>query len=241
MTVRRVTRPSFLKYVDVVPPFQNPDYLDGITRIKLKVRDDAVSGGTTWTLELVNAKGARVCSERAVEAAGPEHIDQDESNLAHLGCLPDLNTKSAEVLCLEGFGLWDGRRGAINNLKSALGHLRGLTTIILPPTAAMLHLLALNLDSEASHPYHSPSVHTLVIHSETDNRGWPHNLQTLLTVARRRKAAGCPFRSVSLFLLHDMPAEWVLDQLRGCIERFEVNVGTMFWGGMQTDIFWLGA
>ena len=50
-------------------------------------------------------------------------------------------------------------------------------------------------------------------------------LRTLLIIAQRRKAAGSPFRTVSLFLLEDPGLKQVLEELEECIERFEVTVG----------------
>jgi hypothetical protein len=64
-------------------------------------------------------------------------------------------------------------------------------------------------------------------------------LQPLLKVARRRKAAGFPFRSVSLFLLHDPRSEQVLEELRGCIERLEVVTGDNVLG-WSIDKYFLG-
>ena len=223
VTVRRVTHPSVVA-ADVVPSFRNPDYLDGITRVKFRTRSNAVGDGTTGTLELVNSKGAKVCSGRTVYGSSVEYLIHDESNLAHLRCLPDLNTRSVEILCLEGFRLWDDQERAAVDVRNALGHLRGLTTIILSFTSVKPCLLALDIGAD-SHLRHSPSVHTLVIHLDFYHGVWPEILQTLLTVARRRKTAGFPFRSVSLFLLDDPQSGWILDELRECIEGFEVTVG----------------
>ena len=231
VTVRRVTRPSIVTAVDVVPPFRNPDYLDGITRIKFRTTCNSVDDGTTGTLELVNSKGAKVCSGRTVYGSSLEYLIHDESNLAHLRCLPGLNTRSVEILCLEGYRLWDGQGQPVDDVRDAFGFLPGLTTIILSFTSVEPCLLALDIDPDADiHQRHSPSVHTLVIHSDFYYVDWPDTLQTLLAVAQRRKAAGCPFRSVSLFLPDGPQSGQILDQLRECIEGFEVTVGDKVLG-----------
>ena len=87
----------------------------------------------------------------------------------------------------------------------------------------------------------SSLVHTLVIHSDFTNIGWDGILRTLLTVTQRRKAAGFPFRTVSLFLLEDPELKRVLEELEESIERFEVTVPKMFGSGMRTSISWTGS
>ena len=184
--------------------------------------------GTTVTLELVNTNGVRVCSEKNVYGTLVDNPTIDGSGLAHLWCLYGLNSGSAEILCLEGYPMRDEHGYlATDDLRNALGRLPSLTTIILSFTAVAQCLLALDThpDLDIGPWYSAPSVHTLVIHSNFYHGIWPDTLQVLLTVAQRRKAAGYPFRSVSLFLLEDPQSGRVLDQLRECIEGFEVTVG----------------
>ena len=237
VTVRRVSHPSVIAAADIVPPFRNTDILDGIKRIKLKMRGNTLRHGTAVTLELVNANGVRVCSEKKVYGILVDNLVLDGSGLAHMRCLPDLNPRSAEILCLEGYALRDGQRSGqliVDDVRNMLGCLPSLTTIILSFTSVEPCLLALDINPYAdSHPRYSPSVHTLVIHSDFYRGDWPDdNLQILLTVAQRRKAAGSPFRSVSLFLLEleDPRSGRILDQLRDCIEDFEVTVGDKVLG-----------
>ena len=226
VTVRRVVRPSVIA-ADVVPPFRNPDHLDGITRIKLRARGRDISDGTTVTLELVNAKGAKVCLEKILYGGPTEFITSDESKLAHMRCLQNFNPRSVGILCLEGYGLQDDQgQFVVDEVRNAMEFSPSLTTIILSFTAVEPCLLALDIDPHAdNHPRHSPFVHTLVIHSDFYYVNWPDTLQTLLAVAQRRKAAGCPFRSVSLFLLEDPQSGRILDELRECIGGFEITVG----------------
>ena len=225
VTVRRVIQPSAAAAEDVIPPFRNPDHLDGITRIKLRTSSFHIHDGVTLRLEFTNAKGAKVCLEQMVHGCSREYIPSDVPNLAYMGCLPDLNPKSVEILCIERYGLRNQGDPAIDDVRNVLGCLPGLTTIILSFTDVTSCLQALDVGPDAgSSPRHSPSVHTLVIHSDFYSSTWSRTLQILLTIAQRRKLAGSPFRSVSLFLWEDPQSGWILDQLRECIERFEVTV-----------------
>ena len=224
VTLRRDIQFSDVVAADVVPPFQNPDHLDGITRIKLRARDYYISDGTTMTLELINAKGAKVCLEKIGCESPGGLIPLDESKLAHMRCLPDFNPRSVGILCLEGYDLQDDPEQFVDHIRNTLGCSPSLTTIILSFTTVKPCLLALDIDPDAdNHPRHSSSVHTLVIHSDPYPFDRP-DTQTLLAVAQRRKAAGCPFKSVSLFLLEDLQPGRILDELRECIEGFEVTV-----------------
>ena len=235
---------SNVKAADIVPPFRNPDYLVGITRIKLRVTRDAAGDRITGALEVVNAKGTKVCSERVVYLkryhwSSSKDGVHDELNLAHLRCLQGLDVRSAEILCLEGYRLWDGKGRAVDTVKDALDCLRGVTTLVISATTVEPCLLALDMDPGAGGLLQQPSpVHTLIIHS-TQAASWHTILQPLLKVARRRKAAGFPFRSVSLFLLHDPRSEQVLEELRGCIERLEVVTGDDVLG-WNVDKYFLG-
>ena len=227
VTIRRVAQPEIVTTADVIPPFRNKDRLVGITRVKLKARGPDIGSWTAGTLEFINTNGVKVCSERTLCGDPVEFIVHDGSDLAHMRCLPDLDPGSVEVLCLEGYSLRDDKgRYVVDDVRNAFGCLRGLTTIILSSTSMEPCLLALDIDPGADgHPRHSPSVNTLVILYSEFCFDWSKTLQILLTVAQRRKAAGSPFKSVSLFLLNDPQSEQILDQLRECIEEFEVTIG----------------
>ena len=232
-TTCRVSESKNIKAAEIAPPFQNPDYLAGIMRIKLRTTHTS-AGKITGALELINAKGTRVCSERVVYSRDSSWYSKratedgihDNLNLAHLRCLQGLDARSVEILCLQGFRLWDGEGQAVDTVKYALDCLRGVSTLILSGTTVKPCLLALDTDPGASgYLRRSSPVHTLIIHSDFTNAGWDDILQTLLIVARRRKAAGSPFRTISLFLLEGSGLEQVLGELEECIEKFEVTVG----------------
>jgi hypothetical protein len=232
-TTCRVSESSNIRPGEIIPSFQNPDYLAGITRLKLRTTHTSTDG-ITGALELINSKGTKVCSERAVfsrkslwySKQATEDGIHNSLNLAHLRCLQGLDARSAEILCLQGCKLWDGEGQAVDTVKYALGYLRGISTLILSGTAVKPCLLALDMDPAASgYLQRSPPVQTLIIHSDFKNTGWDGILRTLLTVAQRRKVAGSPFRIVSLFLLKGPESKEVLEALEECIERFEVTVG----------------
>ena len=74
------------------------------------------------------------------------------------------------------------------------------------------------------------SLHTLIIRQESDPSPHSHDelLRLLLDIAQKKKAAGFPFRSVSLFLSVDGP-EWEFEEavgeLREYVERLEAVPG----------------
>jgi len=108
--------------------------------------------------------------------------------------------------------------------------------LILSGTAVKPCLLALDIDPDASgYLRRSSPVHTLITHSDFENTGWNDNLRTRLTVTRRRKAAGSPFKSVSLFLSKDPGLQQVLKELEASHHRGEflgVGVDKYFLDGV---------
>ena len=227
VTSRCFSQPSSVGAAGTLPPFRHPDYLAGITRIKLRTTLDTSRGRITGTLELINAKGAKVRSERTVYVPPAEGDIRDELGLELMRGLQGLDARSAEILCLEGYSLWDGKGQSVSIVADVLGYLQAAATLILSGTTVKPCLLALDLDPNAGgHLRRFPPVHTLIIHSDFQGTGdGPDTLQILLVIAQRRKAAGFPLRSVSLFLLAGPGSEQILEELRGCVERFEVAVG----------------
>ena len=87
-------------------------------------------------------------------------------------------------------------------------------TLILSRNAIGPCLLALDEDPGASgrSRWFSP-IHTLIIHQGLDPSLYlrPELMRQLPSIARRRKAAGFPFRSVSLFLRDGPGWRWDVD------------------------------
>jgi len=106
VTSRRIGEPLSTTITDLVPPL-NPDYLTEIKPRTTCLSPDRITGA----LELINAKGARVCSERAICGSSAGNDSFEESNLAHLRCLEGLDARSAEILCLEDYRLIVGWQG----------------------------------------------------------------------------------------------------------------------------------
>jgi hypothetical protein len=101
--------PSNVKSADIVPPLRNPDYLAGITRIKLRVTRDAAGDRIAGALEVINAKGTKVCSERVayLERYHRSSLKDDVHNELNLLIWDIFRAyiRSAEILCLEGYRL----------------------------------------------------------------------------------------------------------------------------------------
>jgi len=216
----------------ILPPLKNPQCLAGVRRVKLSTMFNVSNRAIHGILELINDKGARVCLERALAIGVPcqpsfvrEGAD-DNLNLAHLNCLKDLDARSAEILCIEGYGLWAGGEPVADLVKEVLDSLRSITTLILSHTTVEPCLLALEANTGAvNNAQGFPQVQTLIIHSDTEKDPSEADvLQALLPVARRRKAAGNPFKSVSVFLPLT-PREEELEELRSCIGKFDLVTG----------------
>ena len=212
----------------LVPTLRDRSYLTDVKRIKLSAADNRVDHTMLFAgIVLINDKGNRIALERSMFVVPPTGIDPSMDariNTTYLGYLEHLNMNSAEVLCLHGYELRYGRGGGQTAIKRALERLKALTTLILSNSATSLFLSALLPGSEG---WCGPKIHTLVIHTRARTSFRSQDvLKTVLSVAKERKAAGLPFKSVSVFILH--PDECELDLLRdltGCIERFELVMG----------------
>lgn len=210
---------------DMLPPFKNPDYLAEIKRVKLRTAHDANGNEVAGALELVNAKRAKLCSERmAFEEEG--HGGEDRAyNVAHLEFLGYLDGRSVEILCIDGYASQDVRGTPAEFLKEVLsfGNVR---TLILSHSAVVPCLSALD-----EHPgtcrWFLP-INTLTIHPDPDRHGsYIKILLSLLNIAQKRRVVGFPFKSVSLFLHGDLEWRWgpVMDKLRSCVGELEVVAG----------------
>ena len=227
VTLRSQDGKTGVKADDIVLHLKSPDYLTEITRVKLRTTHDANGNEVAGALELVNAKGMRVCSERVdFEKKGyrlPVQSNKDyPHNVAHLNFFRILDGRSVEILCIDGCP----RRNvvAVDFLEGALGF-GNVKTLILSRRAVVPCLSILNQKR-----WFSP-VYTLVVCPDPDQWDLQSQvLQPLLCVAQKRKVAGFPFKSVSLYLRDDPGCEVVLE-LRKCVGRLELVLGddTLDW------------
>ena len=220
-----------------LPNFENPDYLAEIKRVKLRTTHGADGGEVAGMLELINAKGTKVCSDRTFfgEEEGYQPIwgggYNHAYNAVHLNFLRNLDGRSVEILCIDGYAWQDVRGVPVEFLKEALGF-ENVRTLILSRNAVGPCLPALDEDPGASGS--SPrflSINTLIIYPGPPPSRYFGSYRTtalsLLYVAQKRKTAGFPFKSVSLFLCGDLEWDWdgLLKKLGGCVEELEVVSG----------------
>ena len=207
--------------VSILPRLENPQYLAGARRVKLSTVSDTPHNTICGGLELINGEGARVRLERELPMV--RGVTDGGFSSAFFNHLKDLDVRSVEILCV----------ATADSAREVLGCFGNITTLILSRGAveSYLGLLALGVDAGVANEVQGfPHVQTLIIHSIA----WIYSsrsdiLQALLSAARRRKAAGNPFKSVSMFLLR-VPnpgdrevEEW--EELRGCIEEFKLVTG----------------
>ena len=220
---------------DPIPNFENPDYLAEIKRVKLRTTHDADGNEIAGTLELINAKGTKVCYRTILEEEDEEGYQQilegdknHSHNAVYLNFLRNLIGQSAEVLCIDGYASQDVRGAPIEFLKEALGF-GNIRTLILSRSAVGPCLSALNEDTSTigNNRWFSP-INTLIIYPGQDRHNLYHNvLFSLLDVAQKRKVVGFPFKSVSLFLSNNLEWHWdgVVEGLKSCVEKLEVVAG----------------
>jgi len=215
----------------IVPPLKNPQCLAGVRRVKLRTMFNAPNHTVHCTLEFTNNKEARVCLERTLAIGAPcQPSPGGNINLAHLNCLKDLDARSAEILCMDGYMLPTGDGPAADLVKDVLGCLGNVTTLILSHTTVEPYFLALEADTGAVNKAQGfPQIQTLIIHSFAgkDPSG-TDVFRALLPTARKREAAGNPFNSVSVFVMVPERCEVKeeeLEELRSCIRKFEFVTG----------------
>ena len=217
---------------NVLPRFENPDYLAKIKRVKVRATKDRDGYEVVGKLELINARGTRVCSERIVEFRGGENgpavrrNKDNDYNPAHLDFLGSIDGRSVEVLCIDGRA-WTVRT-IVGFLKEALGF-GNLRMLILSRNAIWpcLSVLDEDLVADGRSRLFLP-IHTLVIRpGPTQLHLHDRILESLLNIAQERKVAGIPFESVSLFLYGGPGQGWdqVLAKLRMCVGVLEVIEG----------------
>ena len=184
-------------------------------------------------MELINAKGMRVCSERTDREEREERgyrplVEESKNpphNQEHLNLLRRLNSQSVETLCIDGCAQQGGV--AVKFLKEALGF-RNVRTLILSHGAVELCLSALNEDSDPSdHHRWLFLIHALVIHHSAPYFMHENVLKKLLSIVQKRKVAGFPFQSISMFLEGGQRWGWdeVLEELRRYVGELDVVMG----------------
>jgi len=213
-------------------PFQTPTPLIPIRRLKLKTTDEGRKDYVEGTVEIIDTAGKRVCLTRQLlpREAVWEDVVTDGFNPLHSGFLEDLDARFIEVLCVEELALWYYRE--CGRVEEALSHLKYIKTLILADSGVGLFIGALVPSAVADvDEWRCSMLDTIVIRNRSDN---PHRgdvLSGLLYVARKRKAAGFPLRSVSVFICSAKDPKrfgWtdsVVEELRGYIETFELVVG----------------
>ena len=214
---------------DILPHFKNLDYLAEIKRVKLWTTIGADGREVGGTLELINARGMRVRSERT-DPENKEHrpLGQEGKKHSHysthLSLFRNLNVRSVEMVCVDGCAWREGV--AIELLKGVLCF-GNVGTLILPYHAASWYLSGLNMNMGSAASRWTSPTHTLIIRPDPTYPDFRDFLLSLLNVAQRRKEAGFPFRSVSLFLrgVPRLGSDRVLEELRRCVERLEFIAG----------------
>ena len=218
---------------DILLRFNNPDYLAEIKRVKLRTTHDADGNEVAGSLELINGKGTKVCSERIAIGQGrdwstTQGVENYPHNVAHLNLLRDLDGRSVEILCIDGCASQDIRWVPVDFLREALC-LGNVRILILSHSAVKPCLMAFNGDlGESGNSRWVLPIDTFIIHSSMDDYDSFHEVPgVLLSIARKRKLVGFPLKSVSLFLCHGLEWYWdeVLGQLKSCVEKLEVFTG----------------
>ncbi|KAF9648208.1 hypothetical protein BDM02DRAFT_3115669, partial [Thelephora ganbajun] len=223
---------------------KDPTCLAGVRRIKLSITPIAFDFErcVIGTLELINDREGRVCLERKMRLIGTyqrrsiQDIVGSNLKFGLLNCLKDLDTKSTETLCIEVKELWDTGAPNVDSIKEAMGLLPNVKMLVLSHAAVKPCLLALEqIVSADGNGQGFPRLQTLIVHSHSVNRSGTDILQTLLLIAERRKAAGYPFKSVSVFLQNvllisvnpegSIRKRQELEELRRCIENSRLAVG----------------
>jgi hypothetical protein len=224
-------------------PFYNPSPLADIKRVKLKTdsRDS--------TIGLIDAKSSRAYLAADVQMSWQTHRIDKDITASYISYLEGIDIHAVEVLCVEGPEIWDH-----DHAKDVLSCLQKITTLVLSDPAAIAYILALgqepgdNDGDDDTNEWRCPMLGTLVIQAwEFSERG-EQILQHLPLVAQRRKDAGIPFDSVSLFIhcpwdeYETVPTESspALEQLRGCVEKFEIVTGDDALDWNMDDYFFDG-
>jgi len=211
--------------------YSDSPYLSDIRRLKLRTVFDRSENTIETFMEIVNVQGTLLSFQKTILPGGlnrdPWAIIDDEINSGNLCALAPVKTGSPMVLCLDNYQLQRGEGESATCVAQGLHDLKNVTTLILSNSAVEPCLAVLEPDNGERLQWCS-TVHSLVIHSpsQLDLTG-SDILQSLLRVAKKRKIAKAPFRSVTLAIpstnLVVSPGE--LAALSEYIERFEFLAG----------------
>ena len=194
-----------------------------IKRAKLRAIEDVDKLEVAGSLELINAKGTKVCSERTIDPEEGGNLSSSgyDLNQAHLAFLSNLDGRPVEILCINGC-TW--RKGlAVQFLEEALA-LGNVRTLILSRGAVRSCLPALYEDPGVTgYRRWSSPIYTPIIRPDP----YSEILRPLLIVAQSRKVAGFPFKSVSLFLWTSLgqARDQDLGELRTYVGELKVVTG----------------
>jgi len=209
--------------------FESP-YLSDIRRVKLRTVYDHSENTIETFMELVNGQGSLLSFQKNLLLEGLDRDPRtivDDINSGNLCTLSSIKNGSVTVLCLDNYQLQRCEGDPETCVAQALYDLENVATLILSNSAVEPCLAALEPDNKERRQWCS-TIHSLVIHSpsQIDLTG-SDILQSLLRVAKKRKIAKAPFRSVTLAIsstdLVVSPGE--LAALSEYIEQFEFLVG----------------
>ena len=225
-------------------PFYNPSPLDDLKRISFRMTNPQeyfVDGA----VELIDASNRRVLLEAYI---GRRLLD-DIKGIHYVNYLINLDASTVELLCVEGPDPWE-----LGYAKEVLFCLKGIRTLVLSDLVVASYIMALDPESgedeDASIDFWlCPELAVLVVHArEFSDQFGEDILESLPGVARRRKDAGMPFKSISLFISRSwdeytygpMESCVVLERLRSCVEKLEIIMGDDAMDWDMDDYFFDG-
>ena len=191
---------------DPIPPFEKPPPLVRPARIKLKSRAMDDEDFFEGTVGIVDASNVRFRSTQRVILNGLAWEEDISDSVDELlpDLVRDLDCNFVTTLCVEEHAFW--YYDEINCVEEMLDHLKNIKTLIISNSDVEQYLDAL---TPAGCKYEGrwltaprcPKLRSLVIH-ESCKLGMSIGkwiLEPICPVARLRKEAGIPFRSVSVF------------------------------------------
>ena len=213
----------------VFPPFHEPTFRIDARRVKLKTQSLGLKPHIEGIVEVIDRTHRRFRSTREVVLGNGTWADalKDTINPLYPTFIKNLDAKFIEVLCVEELALW--YIGRDDRVRKALDHLENIRTLILSGSTVGPYLRALVAggDRNASE-WRCTKLDTLVVHRPHTEYCQYDAFLELPRVARERKLAGIPLRSVSVFLGNDWNPErpgLAPEELRGWVGTFKLVVG----------------